>query len=110
MIIQIAIFGILSILALYGLLKLEKISKKSLMILLTFIILFASIFYFIERENKIYQNNVVRLNLEFTQGKEIMCQEISVNNEKFNISSNSFIAKRNSNLIGTIIPFTNCFQ
>ena len=108
--IQVIFLGIITILGLYGLSKIDKISGKGLIIFSVIIVIISILFIFSESQNDSYQKEANRLNLDFGQGKNIICRDFNVSNQNFNITSNSFVAKKDSRYIGTIIPFQNCFQ
>jgi len=107
--IQIIFLGLITLLGLFGLSKMEKIGKLQLIIISIGTILLLGIFTIFENQNDIYKEKVTKINLDFGQGKSILCKDINISNKTFNITSNSFVAKQDSKYVGTIIAFENCF-
>ena len=105
---QIVFFGLAGLSVIYGLFHFNQISKQTLVVFLivTLIFLISSIYF--EYENDKYRDKVNYLKLQFQQDKNISCGNYTVNNQQFNITSNSFVAKQESKNRGLIIPFTNC--
>ena len=108
--VQIIFLGILTVLGLFGLSKIGTISKTNMIVISIAFIMFAVIFSIFEDQNDLYKTKVSQINLDFGQGKEIVCNETNISNKTFNITSNSFVAKKESIYRGTIIPLKNCFQ
>ena len=107
--IQIIFLGLLTLLGLFGISKIEKIGKLQIVIISIITTLFFGIFIIIESQNDFYKENITKINIDFGQGKTIICKEINISNKYFNITSNSFVAKQNSKYVGKIIPIKNCF-
>ena len=104
--ILLATIALLAILV--GLLYSNRITKKHFYTLLILLSIFGAISIYIEHQNNIYRDFVVRLKMEFEQEKNISCGEYVVNMSYFNLTSNSFVAKEKSPYRGAIIPFEKC--
>jgi len=103
------ISGLIGFAILYLFLKMERISPKSFKWLLTILLLVVfPIVYWTELQNNRYREKVNTLTLEFMEDKNITCGNYIVNSKTFNITSNSFVAKKNSKFKGVILPFTTC--
>jgi hypothetical protein len=108
--IQIIAIGFIAIFFLLFLSSINKLSRKSLIILISISILFSALFSFIEHKNSIYKDRIYNLSLAFEQDKNITCGEFIINREGFNMTSNSFLAKKDSQNRGLIVPFKDCFE
>lgn len=106
--IQAIILGLVGIVTLYSLSKLDKISEKSFKIFSAIAFLSTVLFAYIEFQNDKYREKVNLLTLKFTQDENLSCGDYTVNNSSFNITSNSFVAKKDSKYRGVILPFTLC--
>jgi hypothetical protein len=106
--IQVIILGVIAIITLYSLSKLNRVSEKNLKIFSAISLLLTVLFVYIELDNDNYRERVQKLTLQYTQDQNISCGEHTVNQTHYNMASNSFIAKQSSKDRGVIIPFKEC--
>jgi hypothetical protein len=109
------ILGILAIIIAFQQVKNEKFSPVfKLSMLVSFLFLIA-VFYFMEQENQAYQEKINKISVAFEQNKTLECkltksdnsiESIKIHREKFNLTSNSFLGKKNSESQGLIISLS----
>jgi|GEM_PF-2621623 len=108
--IQAIILGVFGLIAIYiAISQFENLKQIHKVGILLFSILLFVLFGYIEVKNEEHQSNIAKLQLKFNSGKTVVCRDINVSNSDFLLTSNSFIAKKESENYGLIVPLTDCF-
>jgi len=107
------IIGFIAVLIAFQQIQNEKFSPLLKSIILVLITILFALFYFLEQKNVQYQTKVNDIFIPFEQNKTLECnlidsdELVEINQTKFNLTSNSFLGKKDSEFQGEIIPLAN---
>jgi hypothetical protein len=106
---QIAFIAFIALVLTLLLSKADKLGKVGISIIFIASVFAIGTIIYIEEENKRYSEKVKELTLSYNQEKNISCNDYTINIKSFNLTSNSFVAKKDK-FGGVIIPIEDCLE
>lgn len=109
--IQALVLGVISFIAIYiAISQIENLKQIHKVLILLFSLLLFALFAYIEEENQSHREKIIEVKRAFNTGKTLVCGDFNVTKEEFTITSNSFLAKKESVEFGLIVPLIECFD